>query len=73
MPVAGRPASLAFLFELGELEGLAAAKWSPLTDESDMVDGVDGQEIGKALAREVAGELLTFVFNLLSGHQCTFG
>jgi hypothetical protein len=34
---------------------------------------VDGQGIGNALAPEVAGELLTFVFNLLSGHQCSFG
>ena len=39
VPVAGRPASLAFRFELGELEGLAGANRSPLTDESDMMYG----------------------------------
>jgi len=36
-PVAGRPASLAFRFEFGELEGPAGANKSPLTEESDMM------------------------------------
>jgi hypothetical protein len=49
-PVAGRPASLAFRFELGELEGLAGASRSPLTDESDMMYGRWARDMESARA-----------------------
>ena len=70
VPVAGRPASLAFLFELGELDCLAGARKSPLTDESDMMGLVEIWESARARG---PGEVLTFVFNLRSGHQCISG
>ena len=69
-PVAGKPASLAFLFALGDAEGLArATSTSPLTEVSDMIKSSNENEGPREKAWPGGrGVKLTFVLTC-SGRQ----